>query len=590
MISSYLNPIPTLPKPLGPHKVGTTEWEVPTSEIPSSSPVPDPKISTIKFRVYYPTTEDASSKTSVPWLPHPQGTWQKAYAAFLGISPRVSTIISALPFTINYTTLPAVADAPLLPRDKASKYPLAIFSHGLGGNYNTYSSICASLASFGIVCAAPEHRDGSAPVSLIRSSDGTIFETIPYQKHPHTPTADVLNSRNAQLRIRLWELEHLFTVLTSLNDGKIFSNYAYPENKSPENPSFTGTLDLQPGHVTWVGHSFGAATITQFIKSVYYHEALPSLKGTPYENDLDWRPIYKPSSNSELVRQITPESPMGLLDLWTMPLRSDLTKWLWERPLPCYDRKVAPESDSGSATDSATPNVVAVVTAEFYKYTELLNRMKAALSAKPAETAVLLDRLNPPKEPKFDAATIPTPPNKAAALEPELDDELDLTANEEADDDGTAAEVDDLSQSSSPATSSVPSRTSSPSPSEASSVSSAASSNPMETSASSSTTSFAPSIEQTSPTEPKLFLIPDSAHLSQSDFGVLFPRLTKYLMNAQEPVETIHLNVRAVLAAMRGRGLEIEAYRKGEDSEAEIDEILTDRCIEKRFRPLSLVD
>ncbi|KAI1609446.1 1-alkyl-2-acetylglycerophosphocholine esterase [Exophiala viscosa] len=576
MISSYLNPIPTLPKPLGPHKVGTTEWEIPSSEIPSSAPVPDSKISTIKFRIYYPTTDDASSKVSVPWLPQPQGTWQKAYAAFLGFKPRVQSILSALPFTLNYTNIPAVADAPLLPREKSSTYPVAIFSHGLGGNYNTYSSVCTSLASFGIVCVAPEHRDGSAPVSLIRSSDGSIVETIPYQKHAHTPTTEVLNSRNAQLRIRLWELDQLFSVLSSLNEGKNFSNYAYPENKAPENPSFKGTLDFQPGHVTWVGHSFGAATIAQFVKSVYYHESMPSLKGTPYENDLDWRPIYKASSNSELVKQITPESPIGFLDLWTMPLRSDLTKWLWERPLPCYDRKVAPESDH------ATPNVVAVVTAEFYKYTELLNRMKAALSAKPAEIAVLLDRRNPPKEPKFDAATILTPPNKAAALEPELDDELDLTANEDVGDNAT----------SSTSTSSVQSRASSPSPSETSSVSSAASSNQMESSASLSTTSFAPAIESTlqSPTEPKLFLIPESAHLSQSDFGVLFPRLTRYLMNAQEPIETIHLNVRAILAAMRGMGLVIEAYTKGEDSEAEIDEILTDRCPEKRFVPQSLVE
>ena len=34
----------------------------------------------------------------------------------------------------------------------------------------------------------------------------------------------------------------------------------------------------------------------------------------------------------------------------------------------------------------------------------------------------------------------------------------------------------------------------------------------------------------------------------------------------------------------------IEAYKKGEDSEAEIDEILTDRCPEKRFVPQSLYE
>jgi len=566
MISSYLNPIPSLPKPLGPHKVGTVEWEIPVSEIPSSSPTPDPKISTIKFRIFYPTTQSASSKVSVPWLPHPQRTWQQAYASFLGARPRVSSFISYLPFTINYTNLPVVAEAPLLPRDKSTKYPLAIFSHGLGGNFNTYSSVCTSLASFGIVCVAPEHRDGSAPISLIRSADGSTT-SISYQKHAHSPTAEVLNSRNAQLRIRLWELDQLYTAINSLNAGESFSNYASPEQgKASEQPALKDILDLEPGHVTWVGHSFGAATIVQFIKSVYYRESFPSLKGTPYENDLDWRPLYKPASNSDLIRQITPDSPVGLLDLWTMPLRGELTQWLWERPLPCYERK--PSENVGSSTT----NVVAIVTAEFYKYTDLLNRMKAALSADPVEATEAFERQRPRPKPTSDDATLATPPNKAA-FEPELDTEAALNQDADASNDG-ASDIDGLTPLSSASQSPVLSRTSSPSPSDHS--------------ASTSMTSFAPSFEAADSKAPKLFLIPDSAHLSQSDFGVLFPNLTRYLMKAQEPVETINLNVRAVLAAMRGVGLEIEAYRTGEDSEAEIDTILMDRCVEKRFVPISL--
>ncbi|KAK5191908.1 hypothetical protein LTR92_008490 [Exophiala xenobiotica] len=569
MISSYLNPIPSLPKPLGPHKVGTVEWEIPVSEIPSSSPTPDSRISTIKFRIFYPTTQSASSKVSVPWLPHPQRTWQQAYASFLGAKPRLSSFISYLPFTIHYTNLPVVAEAPLLPRDKSTKYPLTIFSHGLGGNFNTYSSVCTSLASFGIVCIAPEHRDGSAPVSLIRSEDGSAT-SIPYQKHAHSPTAEVLNSRNAQLRIRLWELDQIYTAITCLNAGKSFTNYASPEKgKASEQPALEDTLDLQPGRVSWVGHSFGAATMVQFIKSVYYHESLPSLKGTPYENDLDWRPLYKPASNSDLVRQITPESPVGLLDLWTMPLRGEQTQWLWERPLPCYERK---PSEKG---DNTTTNVVAIVTAEFHKYTDLLNRMKAALSAKPAEAMEAFDRERPRPNPTFNNATLATPPNKAA-FEPELDTEATLNQDAEGSSDGTS-DIDKLTPLSSASQSPALSRASSPSPSGTS-----------DHSASTSMTSFAPSSEAADRMAPKLFLIPESAHLSQSDFGVLFPNLTRYLMKAQEPVETINLNVRAVLAAMRGVGLEIEAYRTGEDSEAEIDTILTDRCVEKRFVPVSL--
>lgn len=575
MISS-LNPIPTLPNPLGPHKVGTVEWEVPVSEIPSSSPLPDAQISTIKFRIFYPTASTAKSKSSASWLPTPQREWNRAYASFLGAGPRLSSLISSMPSPINFATIPAVPDAPLLRRESATKFPLVVFSHGLGGNFNTYSAVCASLASFGIVCVAPEHRDRSAPVSLIRSADGQTT-SIHYQRHPHAPTTKVLNSRNAQLRIRLWELEQLWTVLSILNAGETFSNYLAHENKSKSAPCLKNSLDLQPGRVTWAGHSFGACTIVQFVKSIYYHHSLPSLKGTKYENDLDWRPLYKPASNSELVNQITPDSPLALLDLWAMPLRSEVTKWLWEMPLPCYDRN--PDQDSPT-------NVVSIISAEFYKHPELLNRMKAALSRNPAEAISTLERKNSTASEHFDqfsrTQVLSTPGNKSPSETGSNSDDGRLS---DVDSDSV---LDASSTSASSPASSLPSRTSSPSPSTNSSVTSASIDESTHASPSSSTTSITPSVSppnsSSSPSGPKLYLVPGSAHLSQSDFGLLFPRLTRYLMNAESPEETIALNVRAVLGVMRNVGLEVARHRYKHDQEEEDeDEILTDRCKEERF-------
>ncbi|KAH0837541.1 hypothetical protein AYO21_05029 [Fonsecaea monophora] len=738
-----LSPVPALPKPFGPHKVGTTEWEIPVSEIPSPSPIPEPQITTIKFRLFYPTTPNAKSKTSVPWLPTPQREWNQAYASFLGASPRVSSLISLIPFLINITNIPAVADAPLLQKDTSSKYPLVVFSHGLGGNFNAYSAVCAALASFGIVCAAPEHRDGSAPISPIRSADGRKSTAIPYQRHPHAPTTKVLNARNAQLRIRLWELEHLFTVLGSFNEGKTFSNYAAVRSKSKSSLALKDALDLRPGHVTWAGHSFGACTMVQFVKSVYYHEFLPSLKGTEFENDLDWRPLYKPADNSELVRQITPDSPVILLDLWAMPLRAGLTKWLWEKPLPCYHRR------SADGERHPPTNVVAIISSEFYKWPELLNRMKAALSASPAEAMYTLEKREAARSAKpqqqSESQLLATPGdklapdvretevtsrrgfevNRAADLDSDDGDELFVTPfatpgdefsldkimtnrrsevgswrgggseapdvdldverdiNEqslreairvplpdsepedededvpgsieldypqldqevEADSDSTspsrsstsskptpssASPSDSVSSLSTPASSIQLSRTSSPSPT-CESVSSTTSASDSEVKASVSSPgaaeeesdkidlSFAPfsllpldlpklsvvpNPNTPSPSDPHLYLIPNTAHLSQSDFGVLFPNLTRYLMNAESPVETIRLNVRAMLAVMRNMGLDVEAYRddcvrekkktqardrRGTNDDSDFDEIsgvdpiLTERCNEERF-------
>ena len=131
-------------------------------------------------------------------------------------------------------------------------------------------------------------------MSIIRSADGRKSKTIPYQKHPHAPTAKVLNARNAQLRIRLWELEQLFTVLTGLNDGQSYSNYAVAGTKIKSGPTLKNVLDLRPGHVTWAGHSFGACTSIQFVKSVYYHQHLPSWENTEFEHDLDWSDPFTP--------------------------------------------------------------------------------------------------------------------------------------------------------------------------------------------------------------------------------------------------------------------------------------------------------
>jgi len=567
---SFLNPVPALPPYPGPFKVGSVEYEIPVSEISTDGPLPDPRITTVKFRLFYPTTATASTKQSIPWLPTPQRQWTEAYASFIGAGPGLSSLLGSLPSLISYTTIPAVPNAPL-PQQSSPTYPVVVFSHGLGGNDNAYSSVCGSLASCGIVCAAPEHRDGSAPVSLIRSRTGHETTSIPYQRHSHSPTVEVLNARNAQLRIRLWELGLLYSVLAGLNAGQTFSNCS----ASPDQdfPSFQDTLDLRPGRVTWAGHSFGAATVVQFVKSVYHHQSLPCLKNTPHENDEHWQPLFTPG-NGSLLKQITAQSPMALLDLWVMPLRTESTNWLWEKPLPCHDRD--PSQSDGQ------PNVVAVMSSEFFKWKEMVNWTRAALSARPAEAIQNLE------EQKYDSPS-DSELNPAPSSATDLSTGLSVAVNEIDGDPGA---------STSPAISAFSSRSSSPSP---------------PSSPASSTTSLSASIPPSTPaptfpptSHPKLFVVPRSAHLSQSDFGVLFPTLIRYLKNADHPEHIINLNVRAILAVMRGSGLDVarigvnksqsqsQAYMppagdENDQGQAEDeDEILSGTLLEERWIPVSL--
>ncbi|KAF4542426.1 Platelet-activating factor acetylhydrolase [Lasiodiplodia theobromae] len=52
-------------------------------------------------------------------------------------------------------------------RRKMPRFPLMVFSHGLGGNRTAYSSVCGEFASYGFVVCALEHRDGSGPRTYV---------------------------------------------------------------------------------------------------------------------------------------------------------------------------------------------------------------------------------------------------------------------------------------------------------------------------------------------------------------------------------------------------------------------------------------
>ena len=326
-----------------------------------------------------------------------------------------------------------------------------VFSHGLGGSKNAYSHICGSVSSHGMVVIAPEHRDGSAPISFIRGVDGSS-KAVNYRPMPHTPSKEVEEGRNEQLRIRLWELGLVHEAILKLDRGENVSNLAaeasHEDRKTfsqGELSMFAFNLDVHtPGSISWSGHSFGAATVYQLVKSVFYrpNESTPA----------SYQPLYVPSDPSSLIHQITPSSPISLLDIWCLPLRTASTAWLWRQPLPCY----TPGGPGGS-------NIAAILSEAFFKWRGNLNQTKLAISADPSA--------------ERPSSLHYTPPN--------------------------------------------------------------------------------------------IFYPIASAHLSQSDFGVLFPWLTKKFLKADDPARTLRLNTRAIVEVVRRAGMEV-ADTSVVDMEAEV--------------------
>ncbi|KAL1624711.1 hypothetical protein SLS56_007687 [Neofusicoccum ribis] len=264
--------------------------------------------------------------------------------------------------------------------------------------------------------------------------------------------AEVYEGRDAQLRIRLWELGLIHDALLRMDTGEKLKNL--DPNKSrdgrPDNGSllsmFEGKLDVhRPGAISWAGHSFGAASVHQLVKSVFYrHDSRIS----------GYKPLFTPDSSSKIAQQITSPTPVILLDLWCLPLTSPDTKWLADKPLPCY----APDGPGGTV-------LLAVLSEAFVKWTEHFQETRRRLSENPSS--------NSPK--------------------------------------------------------------------------------------------------QTKPA-PRFFYPLGSAHLSQSDFGILFRWVTKKFLKTDEPERYLKLNVRAILQVLRESGTEVAATSRIDMEEAEATE------------------
>lgn len=342
---------------------------------------------------------------------------------------------SLLPQLLYYISMPVHQDAELLdPSTKSNRWPVMIFSHGLGGSRNAYSHICGSLASHGVVVVAPDHRDGSSPLSIHNiPNEKEKLKRVEYRKIAHKPSPDVYEARDDQLRIRLAELGLIHDALLKIDEGRKIQNVALEQPRKGGKDllsMFANVLGIhEPGAITFAGHSFGACTMIQFVKSVYYR---------PEQGIPGYKPLYTPSEHSSIVRHITPANPVILLDLWCLPIQSPDTAWLRSKPMPSYD------SPTGGK------NLLSILSEGFFNWKANFSEVKRLL-AKPAAA-------------KCTHADQPGP---------------------------------------------------------------------------------------------HIFYPVTSAHLSQSDFGVLFPWVTTKIFGAKEPERVLRLNTRAILQVMRNSGIRV---------------------------------
>lgn len=409
-----------------------------------------------------------------------------------------------MPHLLTHIKLSAHNNAkPLSPPNATSnpsaRWPLMIFSHGLAGQRTSYSHICSCMASHGMVVAAPEHRDGSAPVSYIaRDAPEHAPKVQPYTRFSHTPSDEVWQARDRQLRIRLWELGLLVEALAKIDCG------AAPENlcaaaTTPRGALawFRNTFDIStPGKVTFAGHSFGACTTLQLVKSVYWatHEHPSDVAEFEDAAAPKQTRLFTPHLDATISSLITPTTPTILLDMWTLPLRSPFTQYLATLPMPHF----APENPYGGGA------ILSILSSAFAAWKENTDTLRQVLSdpyaVVPAAAAPMAN--GPLKNPYLSTLI-----------------QADTASLRSASDSGYESET-----------------------------------------ASQAPSTQASAVWSGKPRQKAHIFYPlRSAHLSQSDYGVLFPTLTKYLAKGQDPERTILLNVRAMLEVLRRSGIELKS-------------------------------
>ncbi|TYZ67631.1 hypothetical protein PybrP1_011408 [[Pythium] brassicae (nom. inval.)] len=156
-----------------------------------------------------------------------------------------SGLLAAIPNAPVATPETRAADSSSTGSDGGAKrWPLVVFSHGLGGTIDIYSAVTQQLASDGNIVVVVNHCDGSAAVT--RMADGRIeyYQPISVAVRDNIDGAG-FRLRNAQLRVRVQEVRRVLNAIAleqrTQAPGGVFA-------------------EADAASVSLVGHSFGAAT------------------------------------------------------------------------------------------------------------------------------------------------------------------------------------------------------------------------------------------------------------------------------------------------------------------------------------------
>uniref|UniRef100_A0A914ZD01 1-alkyl-2-acetylglycerophosphocholine esterase n=1 Tax=Parascaris univalens TaxID=6257 RepID=A0A914ZD01_PARUN len=223
----------------------------------------------ILARIFYPAEDGISSKSQSDncerpvWLPRRE--YLDGIALYRNTTPR--KIHFLFDWLVGEKRINVGWQRDVYARSQeTSSFPVVLFSHGLSACRHFYSIFCASLASYGFVVAAIEHRDHSAcwtfKLEVDPKSGNATERHINLRKL--TPVENEFRIRNQQLHKRVTECVKLLHVLEEINMGqcapaaKKQMGCKIILGQSFDWTQFKGRLDISRTSIA--GHSFGGAT------------------------------------------------------------------------------------------------------------------------------------------------------------------------------------------------------------------------------------------------------------------------------------------------------------------------------------------
>ena len=234
-----------------------------------------------------------------------------------------------------------------------TKWPVVMFSHGLFGSMEEYSTICKDIASHGFVVVAPEHEDGSASYAetaafhnskktntnqkndqiQVLIDDGSLrwdssqgkdefFEkyVIPYKKPEgvtYNQKDSVVSFRRPFLQKRYDEICDLIEALVEVACDNKESTKPDNSNSASNDTSFladkdqlkavlltTNLIDPESKSVHLAGHSFGGCTV-QYMMNQLNNDSTSKMKGIHINSLLLLDTWVSPVSNEVLSQRFS---------------------------------------------------------------------------------------------------------------------------------------------------------------------------------------------------------------------------------------------------------------------------------------------